>query len=193
MTTTTTTNRWLELSEICAAFNTTSDKLGAASRRHYRYAGADTIEFYFEGGIMLRKQGKYQASRYRIVWISKRLVWLSMRVRGTFFWYRLRQIVTAACSLRGLSSNGTKNRVKTKLIISNLFRVIISCDLVTQNLTFASSASESRKPISDLAVTDVRFMLYQAASEGRSLFRSLVRKRALSHSRVVKISSRQWL
>ena len=93
----------------------------------------------------------------------------------------------------GLSSNGTKNRVKTKLIISNLFRVIISCDLVTQNLTFASSASESRKPISDLAVTDVRFMLYQAASEGRSLFRSLVRKRALSHSRVVKISSRQWL
>jgi hypothetical protein len=65
--TTTTTNRWLDLAELCAQLNTTPDIVGAASRRHYRYAGADTIEVELDDGVMIRKRGRYQAARYRVI------------------------------------------------------------------------------------------------------------------------------
>jgi hypothetical protein len=66
MMTTTTTNRWLDLAEICAALNTTPDIVGVSSRRSYHYAGADTIDFYLDG-VLIRKRGKYQGAKYRVV------------------------------------------------------------------------------------------------------------------------------
>ena len=70
MTTTNITNRWVDLAEICTHLDVEPSQLQAASRRHYRWAGVNEIEFYLDGGklgnLLIHKRGKYQAARYSI-------------------------------------------------------------------------------------------------------------------------------
>ncbi len=66
MTTNTTANPWVQLSDICAQLNTTPDKLGAASRHHYLFAGLNTIEFYWDGAV-IQKRWQYTKARYRVI------------------------------------------------------------------------------------------------------------------------------
>lgn len=64
--TTATANNWVNLDELCTTLNTTANIVGVSSRRSYQYAGADTVDFLFEG-VIIRKQGKYTKARYKII------------------------------------------------------------------------------------------------------------------------------
>jgi hypothetical protein len=64
--------------------------------------------------------------------------------------------ISIPSSTGGLSSNRTKNRDKERSIISNLLHVMILGYPVTQISKVSSIVVESRKPIFDLPVTNVR-------------------------------------
>lgn len=66
-TTTTSTSRWLTLAELSTHLGVEPNKLGSSSRKNFRWIGLDTIEFYLDDGITIRKFGRYTQARYKVI------------------------------------------------------------------------------------------------------------------------------